>query len=419
MDPFFAKSRQAYSLFELNEFIRQVVALNFPEPLWVEAEVLQARCSRGHWYIDLVQKSEEDEEVKAQAQAVIWIGQAARIQRALGQKLEDFLLSGVQVRLLVRVEFHERYGLKLNVQDIDSAFTMGQLEQQRLQTLDRLQREGLLELNRQLALPPVLQRIAVISSRQAAGYADFRHQLERNPYGYAFDVRLFQSAVQGANVSTEFVKSMASLDPERFDCVVVIRGGGSRLDLAAFDSWEVCAAAARCPLPILVGIGHETDRTLLDYVAHTALKTPTAVAEFIIQRNAEFETAVLEMGERIRDLAREMLYETELDLNYRTQLLRSHANRVIDGKTMQLDFLESTLPEALSRFYETQLLQLQSVEQTVQAMDPRNTLKRGFAIVRKNGRAISKLGEILPGDEVEGQLSDGFFTSQVKSKRHA
>lgn len=419
MDPFFEKSREAYSLFELNEFIRQVVALNFPEPVWVQAEVMQARCSRGHWYIDLVQKDEVDDEVKAQAQAVIWIGQAARIQRSLGQKLEDFLLPGVQVRLLVRVEFHERYGLKLNVQDIDTAFTIGQLEQQRLLTLDRLQREGLLELNKQLLLPPVLQRIAVISSEQAAGYADFCHQLLNNPYGYRFHTQLFNAAVQGVNVASEFVSRLASIDPKKFDCVVVIRGGGSRLDLAAFDGWEVCAAAARCPLPVLVGIGHETDRTLLDLVAHTALKTPTAVAEFIVQRNAYFEATLLEMGEQIRHLARELLHEAAIELNFRAQLLRSNAQRLIDGKSMQLEYLERTLPASVERILSSHQLQLQSYEYTIQALDPVNTLKRGFAIVRKNGRAVKNIDELVPGDEVEGQVSDGFFNSEIKSKRHA
>ncbi|RKZ09334.1 exodeoxyribonuclease VII large subunit, partial [bacterium] len=280
-----------FSLLELNAHIRQVVALNFEQLIWVSCEISQARQSRGHHYLELVEKAEHSDDIRAQSSAVIWARTFSRIRKKCGDLIDDILQDGVEVRVQVRVDFHERYGLKLVIEDIDPSFTMGNLETRRREILETLQKKGLVEKNGLLPLPVVPQRIAVLSSEHAAGYHDFMQHLRENPYEYHFDTHLFPVALQGSSVEKEVVTALQSVAKAavHYDCVAIIRGGGSRLDLSGFDNLAIGEAIAHCPIPVFTGIGHEIDQSVADIVANYALKTPTAVADAIIEMTATFE----------------------------------------------------------------------------------------------------------------------------------
>ena len=259
-----------YSLFDLNQFIRRVIALNLAQPVWIECEIGQCNISRSHYWLELIQQSEDNETVIAQASAVIWSKKHRQLRQQLGARLPQLLQEGMAVRLKVQVDYHERFGLKLMIDDIDSDYTLGQLALQRQAILQRLQQEQLLGRNAQTPLPTVVQRIAVISSARAAGYQDFVEQLNNNDYGYQYRLQLFPSAMQGAAVEKELFEQLQQIEQhrQRYDAVVIIRGGGSKLDLQAFDNYLLAQKVAQMPLPVLTGIGHDIDDTVLDAVAH-------------------------------------------------------------------------------------------------------------------------------------------------------
>ena len=281
----------SYSLYELNEYIRRVIALNFAEPIWVNAEISQIKEVRGNVYMDLVYHDDQTNEIKAQISAGIWFKSYLFLKNKLGALLPSLLSEGTHVLLKVQVEFTERYGMKLIVEDIDPSFTIGQMEMNRQKILQKLFDEGLTHQNKLTKLPVVIQRIAVISSDNAAGYIDFINHLSQNPYGYQFKTTLFRASLQGQNTEREVCQALNDIseDASKYDCTVIIRGGGSKLDLAWFDNFNIGARIAKSPIPVMTGIGHDINATVADTVAHTTLKTPTAAADFIISHNICFE----------------------------------------------------------------------------------------------------------------------------------
>ncbi len=406
-----------YSLLDLNAHIRYALALNFPEAVWITAEIAQVNEARGHIFLDLVQKGEGEEDVVvAQAAAIVWQRQYRQLRLQLGPAIDEALREGREVRLQVRVEFHERYGLKLIVLDADPAYTIGRLELQRRQTLKKLEEAGLLERNRSLPLPHVLQRIAVISSESAAGLQDFQEHLQQNPFGFAFQLRLFSTAVQGENLEAEFLQALqqVSQQAQAFDCAVVLRGGGARLDLSGFDALSVCQAAAVLPIPLLTGIGHETDETVLDRVAYAALKTPTAVADYLIQHNLFFESALLELAEQVREDAQQHLRQQHLQLTHWETAAQWAAQTHLRSARQQLAYAEQALPifarQTLRRAHD----HLQRAEALCLALHPDAALRRGFSLTRKNGRVVASVHDTQTGDVIETQLADGTFRARVE-----
>lgn len=409
---------KAYSLFELNEYIRRVLALNLPEAIWVEAEIAQVNRSRGHYFLTLIQKEAAGETLVAQSEAVIWEGALRKIQRANGKQTFEVLQAGLTVKLQVRVDFNERYGLKLIVEDLDPAFTLGALEMQKRAALERLQKEGLLTLNRQTTPPPVLQRIAVLSSPEAAGFQDFVAQLEKNAYGYAFQWQLFPMAVQGLQVVPELKRQIRKINRwhSAYDCVVLIRGGGGRTDLAAFDQYELGAELARCPLPVLTGIGHEIDETIADLVAYRALKTPTAVAEYLIGRSLEFEGRLHDLARQIQNRGLLQLRHAQMDVQRMKQNLFFLCRQRHERAQNQLDALRERIPLLLRRQFEKQDQQFEKLRSAIELLQPENLLRRGYSLTYRNGRLIRSVEELQPGDEVRTQLPDGQFWSTISRK---
>jgi len=297
----------------------------------------------------------------------------------------------------VNVEFSELYGLSLVVQDLDTAFTIGQQELQRMTTLKRLEEEQFVDLNRQLELPVVPQRIAVISSKEAAGLQDFLEQLHNNPHHYAFQTELFQAAVQGVNVAKEVIQQIETIEAQQdhYDCIVIVRGGGARLDLMGFDDFEVCKAVATCELPVLTGIGHDVDETLVDFVAHTAMKTPTAVAEFLIQQILNFEMRV---------------NRAAVDLQ---QVLQ----RRLQQEALQLDNMEQRMGYANKILFQEAFRSLDTMEQKLELLLPEKTLSRGFALISDlQGMPIKSINAIEAGQVLYVQLNDGVIKVVVNEE---
>ncbi len=410
-----------YTLFELNEYIRRIIALNFSEALWISCEIAQVNESRGHVYLSLVEKTETnllgktEDKIVAQSEAVIWARDHRKLKRKLGVLYNQILQPGLEILIAAQVDFHERFGLKLIVQDINPAFTIGKLELRKQETLSTLKKKGLLGKNKNTKLPPVLQRIAVISSERAAGYQDFQKQLQANSYGYEIEGILLNAAMQGDNVRAEVIHRLeeANSAESNFDCIVIIRGGGAKLDLLAFDDEALCTAIANCKIPVITGIGHDMDESIADQVSYVALKTPTAVAEWIIEQNLHFEMEVMECGRIIKVLAQNQLSEEFQQLERWTQGVELNVKNQLLNQNRILDYIEKELPLGAKRSLKHENQQLNQLETILQLLSPEEILKRGFSMTLKNGKPIKSAKDLKENDQIQSIFKDGSIISKV------
>ncbi|MBT8219024.1 MAG: exodeoxyribonuclease VII large subunit [Bacteroidia bacterium] len=392
----------AFSLHELNEFIKRILAFNLPDEIWVQCELAQVGYSRGNYYIELVEKDEAGDVIIAQSSAALWRADYSRLKKKHGDPLEDVLREGIEVMLKVKVEFHERYGLKLVIKDIDMHFIMGKVEQQRRETIEKLQKEGLLDANNQLDLPPVLQRIAILSAQSAAGYQDFIKQLGNNQFGYDYELTLFEIALQGQNTESTVINALKQVNKrsKEYDCIVIVRGGGSKLDLAAFDALELNRNLAKAKLPVLTGIGHEIDETVADMVAYSSLKTPTAMAEFLIQRSYNFEADILEKYDYLRNFALEKLKTHELLLSRMQEQILANTRQSIGQKNDQLDYQLDRMVTLAKQKLRSESKRIPILERTLDLLTIESTLSRGFTVTQFKGRALRKSDIIEEGSEL-------------------
>ena len=406
---------ESYALYELNEFIRRAMHLNFPDTIWVRAEVAQIKESRGQHYLTLIQKSTETDQIIAQIDAMIWGRTYRRLQRKLKNVLRDLLQDGVNLLLEVKVEFNERYGLKLMIEDIDPSYTIGQLAIKRQQTLMDLLKANLLNINKQLVLPPVVQRIAVLSSSTAAGLQDYLEQLNNNPYNYTFKNVLFPVAVQGAFVEKELQAQFKkiALRKEEFDAVVLVRGGGSKIDLGAFDSFELAKTVAKFPLPVFVGIGHEVDETILDKVAHTSLKTPTAVADFLIRKALHFESWIIEHKNYLANASNLLIQESKVQLEQAKRLLHLSTQGQLKEQALVLQQLTKQLPIVVRNNFKYEQTKLAQLEKIAHLLTPKTLMSRGYTQTTFKGKTLSSIQEIKEGMILETHFVDGSIKSKV------
>lgn len=379
---------EAFSLLEVNQYVKRVLALNFEDPFWVECEINQVSHSKGNVYLELIEKAEESHEIVAKNSAQIWYRQHNFIRKKLGKLASAIIAAGIKVKVKVNLNYSERYGLSLVVEDIDPAYTFGQFEMDRQKTIEQLKAKDLLERNSILELPTVIQKIAVISSSTAAGFQDFMEQLNDNPYGYAFEVVLYNSAMQGQNTETEVTASLKEANEEGYDIIVIVRGGGSKLDLSAFDNYNIAFEVAMSEMPVITGIGHDIDQTVADLVAHTVLKTPTAVADWIVNHNMEFESALLYIEDQIITLVKERLTHHVEHLQIFEERLKQLPSSTLSLHKQLLANIESIIQtQATSRLVQSRL-QLQLLEGQLSLLDPAHVLERGYAIVRDKGSII-------------------------------
>lgn len=376
-----------FSLMELMQHLRRVVAYNMTERLWVRAEVSGVSWSKGSYYLTLVQRDEF--QLRARVEAIVWAKVVDKLREKFAPTRPSHVFqAGQQLLMQVEVELHEQYGLKLNVQDVDLHYTIGEMEQRRTQAWERIVQEGLQERNKALRLPALPRRIAVVSSSQAAGYQDFMKQLHENGYGYKFETTLFENAMQGVNVSAEIAANIQKINAYKagFDAVVVVRGGGAKLDLACFDEYEVCAALSRCELPIFTGIGHDIDESLADKIAFQSLKTPTAVAEHFLSLFAKAEKQLDELAAQAK----------------------TAVSRRLQAQNAQLEQFAQLLPQQLRQALQARRHVLEKLEQQFLLTQPENTLRRGFAMVfDERGERITHAAQLAAGTKIQIQLADG------------
>ncbi len=396
------------SLHEVLTRAKRALALNFPVALWIRAEITSLTERRGHRYLQFTEKG-DGQQVLAKADGQLWANDYSKVLRSRGKAASEVLDVGREVCFQAELELHEVYGLKLRIVDWDPAFTLGQLEMERRAILERLSTEGLLGLNAKLPPKLVYQRLAVVTSQTAAGYADFREQLAHNPHGFAFHVEHFDVAVQGLNTEPSVTAALAAINARAgdFDAVCILRGGGSRLDLASFDKYEIGAAIALSKVHVLVGIGHEIDQTIPDYVAHSSLKTPTALAEHLIHHNALFEARQLQLARQIGRNAQAIAQAATAQLDRETAGISGSAIRQVTQTTAQLTALQTALRSATQRAFAKTTYVLDAAAAQVSALDPNAVLERGYTITRRANQTLTAASELAPGQTLTTIFAGG------------
>ena len=423
---------------ELNALIRRSVQACFPDSYWVQAELSDVRAnSSGHCYLEFVQKDPSGNSLVAKARGIIWSGTYFRLKPYFESETGQAFVSGIKVLVKVSVNFHELYGYSLTVLDIDPIYTLGDMARRRREILSRLQQEGVLTLNKELELPELMQRVAVISSPTAAGYGDFCNQLAHNDFGFVFYTRLFPAVMQGEKVERSVISALDRIyrEVDHWDVVVIIRGGGATSDLSGFDTYELAANCAQFPLPVITGIGHERDDTVIDMVAHTRVKTPTAAAEFLVnhlRRTAErletFAQCVYQEVPSMLSRERERLDSWMARIPARVQMCLQREGFVQERLVKRLEMsvqacLQSErhrqelclqrVENALSVRMQVERHRLELFSQRVKAASPDLLLKRGYSMTLKDGKAVTDASLLQPGDVVETRLAKGRFKSKV------
>lgn len=410
--------RPALSLSELTGLIRSAIVDTLPDAYWVIAEIADIKQNqKGHCYVDLVEKN--NKATVAQIKANIWSYEYRTISNRFRKATNEPLRQGMKILFLAYVSFHEVYGLSLNIRDIDPSFTMGEMARKKKEVIERLRKEGIIDRNKAYELPLVPQRIAVISSATAAGYGDFFSHLDHNPYGYFFIHTLFPALMQGREAEQSIISSLNNIKKQKnnFDLVVIIRGGGSVTDLNCFDNYHLASQVATFPLPIITGIGHEKDDTVVDIVAHTKMKTPTAVAEFLITGARSFEENIIGLESRIISYADRFLKSLMLQLTSLAQRLSLVPVRLISEHQNRLLLIQRDIRGHMGLRFKNEQNRFSSLEQALRYLDPANVLRRGYSITTSRGKIIKKASVLKNGMTIETRLHNGTVTSIVQSEK--
>ena len=399
---------QYITLSELQRRVRQVLEERFALPLWVSAEIAEVKVNySGHCYLELVEKGGDNGVPLAQSRAVIWRTAYSRIAGYFEAETGQRLAAGIKILAKVAVNYHELYGFSLQITDIDPAYTLGDMQRQRQQTIDCLRKEGVWDMNREVGMPAVVQRIAIVSSANAAGYQDFCKEIGKSPY--RFRLTLFDAFMQGAAAEESIVAALCAVADrmEEFDAVVIIRGGGSASDLNCFNAYRLCTHVAQFPLPVLTGIGHDKDTSVADMVAHTALKTPTAVAGWLVERmdtiDAWLDNAALQLRDNVLVTSRAQ----ELRLQELSSHLLFHAKGLLRQRGMALEQMRETLAASAGNFLARQASRLGNAAELVAGRSPERILRLGFAIVRTDGKAVFSAAQVGKGDTLDIEVADG------------
>ena len=448
------------TLYELNGLIRGAVKQAFHDAYWVVGEISELKVNySGHCYLELVEKDPDSQTLKAKARATIWSSVFRMIQPYFETTTRAKLAAGMKVLVKVTVEFHELYGLSLNITDIEPSYTLGELARQKQEVIDRLIREGVFDLNRQLTFPRLPRKIAVISSETAAGYGDFTDQLLRNDYGYIFYIKLFPAIMQGDEAELSVIAAMEKVFRYEgfFDTLVIIRGGGAQSDLSCFNGYWLASHIAQFTLPVLTGIGHEQDETVADMVAHTRLKTPTAVAEFLLAKfqdeesfQQELSSSLIEASRSIlntqtnrlmklaftvKPLVQSLVEGSRKRLAIASVMIRNASQKLLTGARNRSNLMHFRMGSSTKRllmqqfhwvsiitkkmentvpvFIRQQSYRLETLIHKIHYNDPQNILKRGYSITLLQGKAVKNAADLKEGDEIETILGEGKAGSRV------
>lgn len=408
------------TLYSLNNMVRHALSDSLPLQYWVTGELSEVReASNGHCYIELVQRDEDSGELVAKARGTIWSRIYTLLRPYFLEQTGQPFATGLKVLLQVKIVFHELYGYSLDVCDIEPAYTVGDMARRRQLVIKRLTEEGVIDLNKELDFPLLPQRIAVISSSTAAGYGDFCDQLLGNRYGFVFYPHLFPSPMQGSGVEQGIIAALNRIAEtiDLWDAVVIIRGGGAVSELSCFDTYDLANNCAQFPLPIITGIGHQRDESVLDMVAHTRAKTPTAAAELLVHAMLEQAAYVGGAMQAIADAAKSRMESERLRMNALAGRLPVTAALSVQNRRMYLQSLAQRLLPATEMFIKEQKHRLEIIKGKMDAASPEKILAMGYSITRVNGKAVRSVADVKPGDEVTTAVAGGEFTSIVKNKK--
>lgn len=401
-------SRKTITLSQLQRQVKQTLTEQFALPVWVSAEISELKVNyAGHCYLELIEKGEEDAVPKAQARATIWRNRYPHVSSYFEAETGQPLTAGIRILAQVLVSYHELYGFSLQINDIDPAFTLGEMERQKNATIRRLQEEGVWEINRQVELPAVVQRLAVVSSAKAAGFQDFINELKKSRY--AFQTTLFEAVMQGLSAEESIIDALGRVADrmEQFDAVVIVRGGGSQSDLSCFNAYRLSTHVAQFPLPVLTGIGHDKDQSVVDMVAASPHKTPTAVAAWLVERMTDLEGWLEGAATQLHETTLRHLREAALSLERMSSELHRTTKETLLTEQLKLNHHASQLPERVADYLARQQMRLEQAEKLTESRSPRHILQLGFAIVRSEGRVLKTTSEVAEAHSIEIELNDG------------
>ena len=431
--------RKEYSLFELNGLVKQSIRRSFPATCWIRAEMSDVRvnASSGHCYLEFIEKHPISGQLLAKARASIWSNTYRTLAPYFEQSTGQRLTSGIKVLVNVSVEFHELYGFSLTVLDIDPAYTLGDMVRRRMEIVKQLKEEGIYTLNKELTLTDLPQRIAIITSPVAAGYEDFMMQLTHNKRGYQFYTKLYPSIMQGDQTEAQVIKALDRiyLSVDKFDAVVIIRGGGATSDLNSFDSYALAANCAQFPLPIITGIGHERDDTVIDLVAHTRAKTPTAVAEFLVECISRADEMLITLQQQCSETTQALLQAHQNSLQQLTMHIPTWSQRLLEKQQTTLQSLGQRLPNIVqgllnekqkeltntlyqmqtyaTRQLEQEKAELQLTEQFIRMASPTYLLQKGYTLTVQQGKIIKQAADVVVGATLVTHFADGTVSSKA------
>lgn len=404
------------TLLDLQRMVRHTLEGRFNEPLWISAEISELKVNRsGHCYLNLVEKGATDGAPRAEARAVIWRSAYAPMASMFEAATGATLRAGLRVLVRVMVTYHEIYGFSLQIIDLDPRYTLGEVERRRRETIARLQEEGVWDMNRELELNRPTLRIAIVSSNTTAGYQDFMNEIRRSTY--RFNTTLFSSLMQGDAAEESIISALHAIAEreEEFDVVAIIRGGGSTSDLALFDSYLIATHVAQFPLPIFSGIGHDKDISVVDMVAHTALKTPTAVATKLVEM-ADYEMNIIDsFASDIAAMVDNRLYQEDMRIYQLGTDIERRATAHINDCHKHIELIQSALHSRLELIFSTEEQRLSEATRALKSYSIDNILRLGFAVARSEDRVIKSVTSHNIGENIEVELLDGVIGAEIKS----
>lgn len=407
-------AHESLTLFDLQRMVRSTLEARFSEPVWISAEVSEMKLNRsGHCYLNLVEKGTTDGAPRAEARAVIWKSSYTRLAPLFEQATGTPLAAGIRLLVQVMVTYHEVYGLSLQIIDIDPSYTLGEVERRRRETIERLHRDGVWDMNREVELARPTLRIAVLSSATAAGYRDFCREIARSPY--AFRLTLFESLMQGDSAEQSIIFALDSISEQytSFDIVAIIRGGGSTSDLALFDSYRIASHIAQFPLPVITGIGHDKDVSVSDMVAHLSCKTPTAVATTLTEL-ADGEMYLIDtLSQQLGDLTRSLIAEERVGLERRAGELARQAVVAVNNSSHRLELLENQLFDSAHNLIATEHRRIELHTTFIESRSVDNILALGFSVVRNEQGEVCRIEDVACGDSLRIEIAGGSIRATV------
>lgn len=404
------------TLSQLSEYIQQSLKGSIAQTFWLRAEISELRENyNGHCYLELIEKSEVDDSLLAKIKASIWANNYRLLKPYFESETGEKLRAGIKILVSVSLDFHPVYGLAVNIRDIEPAFTIGELAARRMQVIKQLEADGIIDMNKQLPLALLPQRIAVISSATAAGYDDFCNQLHNNSQQFVFYSKLFNATMQGDNAEASIIAALEKVYQhiEHFDAVVIIRGGGATTDMSCFDRYELAANCAQFPLPLIVGIGHQRDSSVLDMVAGKSVKTPTAAAEFLIEQMTKALNEALWRADAICNTAKNIVYENKNAIERKKFNLKMLLRNKILRKQQQIELKKNKLEIGVKNQLNTQRNSLSIKEKIIEMHSPSFMLSKGYTITTINGKRISSVKDVKVGEKIRTFAIDGDFTSTI------